>query len=240
MTLFELELPAPYLLAAVAIAFAHASFQLGVSVLTLLSSHVIGSAKSHTALLRLDSGYLLGVIVATFATFLSVSSVVDGLAISNPLNVWLGLACISSAMGLLIVAFYYRRAKGTTLWVPRLFAQYLSTRTKKTKSSIEAFVLGLATVVAELPFTLITFVLAAFLVRQQSDSAQLVAAGLYTLLVCLPLLVVAGLITSGHKISTIQKWREENKTFLQWSSGVTLVLIGVYLVVLHTGSGGLV
>lgn len=226
-----------HLLAVVAIAFAHASFQLGVSVLTLLSSHTIGSAKSHHALLRLDASYLVGVLSMTAVIFLSISAIVDSLVISDPLNVWLGLAALSAAVGILVVAFYYRRSKGTTLWVPRLFAQYLSNRTKKTRSSIEALALGIITVIAELPFTLITFILAAFLIRQQPDGAQLAAAALYTLLVCLPLLVVAGLITSGHKISTIQQWREENKTFLQWSSGVTLLLIGIYLVVLHTSKG---
>ena len=50
------------------IAFAaliHASFQLSVSVLTLLSGHAIGNKAAHAKLLRLSSGFLFGVGVMT-------------------------------------------------------------------------------------------------------------------------------------------------------------------------------
>jgi hypothetical protein len=45
------------------------------------------------------------------------------------------------------------------------------------------------------------------------------------------LLIVNGLIGSGHKISSIQKWRENNKRFLQFAAGSGLLILGCYLYV---------
>jgi hypothetical protein len=52
---------------------------------------------------------------------------------------------------------------------------------------------------------------------------------LYSGLVTLPLVYVAVLVSGGHRISTIQRWREANKTFLQVSSGGALIVLGFFL-----------
>ena len=46
-------------------AIVHASFQLSISVLTLLSGHALGSSTAHHRLVRLSSGYIAGVGVMT-------------------------------------------------------------------------------------------------------------------------------------------------------------------------------
>ena len=46
-------------------ALIHASFQLSVSVLTLLSGHAIGAKKSHARLVRLTTSYTTGAGVMT-------------------------------------------------------------------------------------------------------------------------------------------------------------------------------
>jgi hypothetical protein len=39
------------------------------------------------------------------------------------------------------------------------------------------------------------------------------------------------LIGSGHRLSEIQKWRETNKRFLQFSAGGALVVLGFFVYV---------
>ena len=46
-------------------ALTHASFQLSVSVLTLLSGHALGRKTAHMRLLRLTGGFILGAGVMT-------------------------------------------------------------------------------------------------------------------------------------------------------------------------------
>lgn len=234
MTL-SFDLSPAYLLAVLALVFAHAAFQLGISVMTLLSSHTIGAARSHRVLLRLDGGYVVGVLATTFATAATTYLLLRQLPNELTPTIWAALSIAAFLVGLVIIRFYYRHSKGTALWIPRAFAEYLTRRTKRTKSSVEAFLLGVLTVVAELPFNAIVFVMFAFLLAAAGVTSPVLWIVLYSLLVTLPLLVLATLIAGGHKLSSIQKWREANKTFLQLSSGVTLILVGLYLNVLEFG-----
>jgi hypothetical protein len=60
---------------------------------------------------------------------------------------------------------------------------------------------------------------------------QLVGIALYTVVSLLSLLTVNALIGSGHKLSRIQKWREDNKRFLQFIAGSGLIVLSVYVYV---------
>lgn len=235
MTNIFSDLSPAYLLAVLAVVFAHASFQLGISVLTLLSSHTIGAARAHKVLLRLDSSYILGVLLTSLGVLLAVRQLISYIPANSVDAAWLVLSIVSVVVGLFIIRFYYRRSKGTALWVPRAFAQYLTRRTKRTKSSIEAFGLGILTVIAELPFTITAFAIFAFILTT-SPAPQMSWMVAYVILISFPLLVLGTLISGGHKLSDIQKWREANKKFLQFSSGITLILLGAYLAILHFGS----
>lgn len=214
-------------------ALIHSSFQLSVSVLTLLSGHAIGTKKSHARLVRLTGGFILGVgvmttLVLSFAS-LVLSSVFDTTKI--PLLVWAVVCGLLIGLGVAVWSFYYRFEKGTTLWLPRPMARYLSERTKATKRGAEAFGLGLTSVIAELVFTIAPIAVSALIIIQLEPVVQLVAVAVYVLVSLFSLLLIAGLIGSGHKLSVVQKWRESNKRFLQFSAGSALLILGFFIYV---------
>ena len=60
-------------------------------------------------------------------------------------------------------------------------------------------------------------------------------ATLYSVLAALPLLETTMYLTSGHSIARVQKWRESHKSFLQWTSGIALVLLTIFLTVVQLG-----
>lgn len=217
------------------IAFAaliHASFQLSVSVLTLLSGHAIGSKTSHAKLLRLTNGFVIGVAVMTMLLVSFTSFMFQSVFGSNvPLLAW-AIGCgLLFGLGVAVWAFYYRREPGTSLWLPRGFARYLSDRTKATKRSAEAFSLGLTSVIAEFIFILAPLVIASLVLIRLEPMWQFVGIGLYTAISLFSLLIVCGLIGSGHKLSRIQQWREDNKRFLQFAGGSGLLVLGFYVYV---------
>jgi hypothetical protein len=217
------------------IAFAaliHASFQLSVSMLTLLSGHAIGSKAAHVKVLRLTNAFTLGVALMTilllsFIAFLfqhSFGSIVPPVA-------WAASAGLMMGLGVAVWAFYYRRNPGTSLWIPRGMARYLSERTKNTKSSAEAFTLGLGSVVGELIFIIAPLTVSALAMLQLEPVLQVAAVIIYTCISLFSLVIVNGLIGSGHKLSTVQKWRESNKRFLQFAAGSGLLILGLYVYV---------
>lgn len=211
----------------------HASFQLSVSVLTLLSGHAIGAKKSQARVLRMTSSYTLGAAIMTLLVLCFVCVVflhVFGVVV--PLLVW-ALACgLVAGIGIAVWLFYYRRrSTATELWIPRSLATHLHNRSKATHDSAEAFSLGLTSVIAELVFIIPTVVIAALTLLSLPGMWQLVGIGIYTVVSSLGLLIVWSLIGSGASLARIQKWRIDNKRFLQFSAGSALMVLGFFVYV---------
>jgi len=214
-------------------ALIHASFQLSVSMLTLLSGHAIGRRTRHSKLLRFTCSFLAGVglmvlLLVSFGAFIGRHFFPDG---NIPLLVWAASAGLLIGLGVAVWSFYYRHEKGTSLWLPRGIARYLADRTKATKSSAEAFGLGLSSGIGELIFTLAPMTIAILVLIQLEPMWQLVAIGAYTFISLLSLMIVYILVGGGHKLSQIQKWREKNKRFLQFAAGAGLLILGFYVYV---------
>lgn len=225
----------PMLLVLMGAVFVHASFQLSVSVLTLLSSHTIGRRLPNARLLNLNFWYILGTIVTIALLQLGVIAIVrSGITHNTGLTSTVALT-IAPLVALSMVLFYYRRGRGTQLWLPRPAAEYITTRAKKTKSSVEAFSLGVATAFTELPFVIAPLAITALTLEGFSSAKWFTLSLLYALAVCIPLVFVALYLSSGHKLSSVQRWREDSKSFLKWSSATALVLLTVYLAVLQAG-----
>lgn len=213
-------------------ALIHASFQLSVSMLTLLSGHAIGAKTAHSKLLRLVGSFFFGAAVMTmllvsFAAFIFQHSFGN----TVPLMAWAVSCGLLLGLGIAVWTFYYRKGEGTSLWLPRGMAKYLGSRAKATRNSSEAFSLGMSSVVAELLFIIAPVIMAALVLIHLQPIWQLVGVATYTAVSLLSLAIVNILIGSGHKLSRIQKWREDNKRFLQFAAGSGLLILGFYVYV---------
>lgn len=214
-------------------ALIQASFGLGVSMLTLLSGHTLYKKSSHARLLGLSSQYVLGAFLATFAI---LGGLIYLFSIENAVDmrlVWSVIAGVAAGVGVAVALFYYRRGDGTMLWMPRNMAEMLYMRTKKTKNSFEAFLLGIGSIIAELIFIIAPMLVAGILLAGEPSWAQFGGMILYAFIATLPIIVLAVLIAGGHKVSRLQAWREKNKIFLQVSAGGGLVVLALYLFVYH-------
>lgn len=213
-------------------AVVHASFQLSVSTLTLMSGHALGKKQSHARLTRLIGGFISGAMVMTIllvaAGLYSVSLITQGFVV--PMIVWAAVCGALMGLGVAVWLFYFKQ-QGTVLWLPRKMAEYLATRCKKTKNSAEAFGLGLTSVFAELLFIGGPLTVSVLTMLVLPQDLQISAIALYVIISLLPLLWVGMLVQRGYKISHIQRWREHNKRFIQFASGTALMILGFYLYV---------
>lgn len=226
----------PFFLILLGAVFVHACFQLSLSILTLLSSHTIGRRLPNSRLLNLNFWYILGVTAMIALLQLGAIAVHSwAMAYDGSLATAITLS-ILPLVALLTVLFYYRRGRGTQLWLPRPAAEYITTRAKKTKSSVEAFILGMATAVTELPFAIAPLAIVAFAFQGFPADQWLRLSVGYAIAVTAPLMFVALYLSSGHKVSSVQHWREDAKNFLKWTSALTLLLLTFYLIVLQIGT----
>lgn len=145
---------------------------------------------------------------------------------SVPLLFWAMSCGLSVSIGLAVWVFYYRKEQGTSLWLPRGFADYLNKRTKATNMGAESFGLGLTSVVGEILFVIAPMFVAALVLVQLPGNLQLLAILIYTVISTMSLMITWLLIIKRHKLSSIQKWRENNKKFLQFSAGIGLFVLG--------------
>ena len=117
------------------------------------------------------------------------------------------------------------------LWIPRSLALFLSRRAKKTKHSAEAFSLGLTSVVGELLLIAAPLTIACLAIVSLPSNFQLIGVVSYLVVSITSLVAVTLLVGAGHSISKIQKWREANKHFLQFSAGSMLIALAAYVYV---------
>jgi hypothetical protein len=226
-----MDIPSSLAIVALA-ALVHASFQLSVSVLTLLGGHTIGAKRTQAKLLSLTTSFVFGVGIMTLLLLSSVSLVLLHIfGAETPQVVWAASCGLLVGVAISIWLFYYRHENGTTLWIPRGVADYLTGRTKSTKLSAEAFGLGLSSVIGEILFIIAPIVIAALTLIQLPPIWQLAGIGIYAIISLLSLIIVWVLIGSGHTISHIQHWRESNKYFLQFAAGAGLIVLGFFVYV---------
>ena len=218
------------LLVVILAAMVQASFHLSISVLTLLSGHTLSRKKSQLQLTKLSMSLVLGSICSTiliFSTFAHFGGIFYNFVFSKV--VWAVLVGILVSAGVATWIFYYRRGKnirnGTELWVPRPLAKYLNNRASKTKHSAEAFALGVISVLSELLFYFAPLVVSALFASRVSPAFQFAILVIYVLISNLPIFSIACIISGGHPISEIQVWRNKNKRFLQFASGLGMIVL---------------
>ena len=215
-------------------ALIHASFQLSVSVVTLLSGHSAGKRDNPRKSLRLVGAFLAGAMTTTaLLTFTVLYKVTTLAGWYNNTLVWTVLCGVLVGVGLAVWAVYYRykRNSGTSLWIPRAFARFLDKRVKSTTLGAESFSLGLTTVIAELPFIIAPLAAAALATYSLPMPLQLYGALGYIAIASFSIFIVTVLIGSGHNISHIQRWRERNKRFLQFAGGGSLLILAAFIIV---------
>lgn len=209
----------------------HASFQLSISTLTLMSGHSLGIQQSHQKLVSLVISFVLGVIFMTFLLLTSGIYMANTIIHYGILQIVLWATACSALIiiGVAVWLFYFRPGKGTILWIPRFMAEYLTRRCSKTKSNGEAFSLGISSVVGEIIFLLAPIVVSILFIINMPIALQISGVALYILISVLPLVVVCILVNKQNKLSRIQKWREENKRFIQFMTGSIMLAVGFFV-----------
>lgn len=212
------------------LAVLQASFQLATSVITLLSGHSLSKNLATNRLISLNLAFTFGA-VSTTALFLIAMTYIGVLWVNSQTasQIWSGLILWACATSLLLMTSYYREGSGTRLWISRRFAKYLSLRAKRTHSSVEAGALGIISTIGELPFTGIVLAMSAFVMAYSVPADYHLAVALvYSIIACLPLIVITTLLAGGHRLSTIQRARESSKFFLQHAAGAGLLAAALY------------
>lgn len=207
----------------------HATLQLSLGALLLLYHASLGKHVRRKTRFLVDS-YISGMGMLVFLGLAATIFILDRY-FEKPLYIEELVIVVGMLIALAIAVwfFYYRRGKSTELWLPRSVARFIDKRAKLTNSNTEAFSLGVLTSLAEMPFTLILFVVAANSILALPQLYQILAVAMYTVITIIPPIVLRLAIRKGQTVVDIQRWRVKHKTFFRLLTGVGFLVLGFFL-----------
>lgn len=210
-------------------ALVHASLQLQLGSLLLLYHSSLGKHVRHKTK-TIVSSYISGIATLIFLSVAAICFIFDrffGKALyPEEIVIVVGMLV---ALAVIVWGFYYKRGKSTELWLPRTVARFIDKRAKETNSNTEAFSLGVLTSLAEMPFTLVLFIVAANSILKLPGFWQVVAVLAYTIIAVVPPVLLRMAVRKGETIANIQRWRVKHKTFMRVISGVGFLVLGLFL-----------
>lgn len=207
----------------------HATLQLSLGALLLLYHASLGKHVRKKTRFLVDS-YISGMGMLVFLGLATTIFMLDRY-FEKPLYIEELVIVTGMLIALAIAAwfFYYRRGKSTELWLPRSVARFIDKRAKTTNSNTEAFSLGVLTSLAEMPFTIVLFVVAANSILVLPHLYQILAVVMYTIITIIPPIVLRFAIRKGQTVVDIQRWRVKHKTFFRLLTGAGFFVLGFFL-----------
>lgn len=207
----------------------HATLQLELGALLLLYHASLGKHVRKKTRNLVDS-YIAGIGMLVFLAVAATAFILSRL-FGTELYAEEILIVVGMLMALAIAAwaFYYRRGKSTELWLPRTVARFIDKRAKATNSNTEAFSLGVLTSLAEMPWIMVLFVVAANSIIVLPAAYQLLAVALYTIIAIIPPVVLRLAIRRGQTVVDIQRWRVKHKNFMRMITGVGFLVLGFFI-----------
>lgn len=207
----------------------HATLQLELGALLLLYHASLGKHVRKKTRNLVDS-YISGIGMLVFLV-VAATAFILGRVFGTGLFAEEILIVVGMLVALAIAAwaFYYRRGKSTELWLPRTVARFIDKRAKETNSNTEAFSLGVLTSLAEMPWTMVLFVVAANSIIVLPAEYQLLAVVMYTVITIIPPIVLRIAIRKGQTVVDIQRWRVKHKSFMRVITGVGFLVLGFFI-----------
>lgn len=204
-----------------------ASLQLSLGGLILLYHSSMGRHRRRKTR-YLAKSYIWGAGAISFVIVCAGAFIMQNTIGAALRQEWLMIAIGAiAACAFVMLFFYYRKGRGTELWVPKSISGYITRRARHANDNIEAFSLGMLSAFAELPITIALYFVVANCLLQ--TSMPLLVAVLYVAIVVLPMFILKLTIKSGQNVVAAQKWRIRNKSFLRIISGSGFAVLAVFI-----------
>lgn len=207
-----------------------------IGVLILMISVVMANRGSTARLLAVGGAY----IFAIFATYLIAGLGLVYFLSSIPIVI---AEYLSLAVGLLVIAaglfeikdfFWYGR--GFSLQIPHSAAKKIKKWSTSKKSIGGVMLLGVFVAGVELPCTGAPYLAIITILRTNFNWAAFLLMVVYNLIFVAPLIIILLMVAGGAKLSSVQKWKEDNKGIMRLCIGLLLVGLGWLLILIANGT----
>lgn len=208
------------------------SLQLIPGVFALLSHYALGKynkAKAYDFMIF----FIIGVETINVCMFLSIYYLTfifsfGDFDIFKNYFTWI-LTGIMVALSFASLFFYFRKGKGTKLFIPRKYAAALNYSAKNVKKRSDAFMLGAVSGTYELFFTIPLYIIVSLLISKFFFSYAGIIAFTFAIMPLISLFCIYARYRTHYNLADIVKSRHDNKNFIRFLLCFSYLFIAILI-----------
>src|SRR3989338_2487103 len=201
-----------------------------IGVLILLVSIMV-AFKTKREMLFYGFMYILAIFITCILAGLGILFFLSSipLYISEYISITVGSLIVIA--GLIEIKDFFWYGKGISLAISSQRAKQIHEMTKKITLP-GVLVLGAFVAAVELPCTGAPYLAILLLLSQNFNFAASLMLILYNLIFVMPLIVILLLVYSGFKIQKIKRWKQDNRAYMRFATGIILIALGWLLILI--------
>lgn len=200
----------------------------------LLFLHYASGKYSKRKLDKLSLSFILGAGIFTAVMLILACIILSAFSkiFDDFYNIltW-AIAGVFVVLGVVFPLCYYRKGKGTRLFISRNLAEKTRIKAKNTKKCSDVFLLGFFTGTLEVLFTAPLYVMISSEIMQSNDPRVLTSLVLVMILsvVILPIAIYYR-FNAGLNLADFERMREKNKNFFRFLISFCYLMLAVLLI----------
>src|SRR3989344_5625603 len=203
-----------------------------IGVLILLVTTLIKFHYDRKKMLEIGIIYISAVYITYFLAGVGLLLFIQRLNIAEPLGIFVGLVVI--LLGLVEIKDFWWYGKGISLRISPKHAEQIKKFMEKI-SFHSAIILGIFVAAVELHCTGGPYLAITTLLAKIGFTPKVVGYLLfYNFIFILPLIIILVLVYFGMNTKKIKKWKEKEKKWMRFWTGIVMVALGILLILFAT------
>jgi cytochrome c biogenesis protein CcdA len=227
------EISLPTVTAVLATAAVDSINPCAIGVLILLVSTLL-VAKKKQDMLKIGSIYIFAVFLTYFSFGLGLTTFMANIPLVVSEYISIVVAIVVVAAGLIEIKDYFWYGQGFSLMIPHKYAEKIKEKMQDLSVGTVIF-LGMFVSAVELPCTGGPYLAITLLLAQNFNMTAFLLLIVYNIIFVMPLIIILLLVLAGVKVQNIQDWKQGNKAYMRYFTGLVLVGLGWLLILIASG-----
>lgn len=208
-----------------------------IGVLILMVSVILSNPKSTTRRLVVTGGaYILAIFLTYLIAGLGLVYFLATIPIAIAEYLSIAVAVLVILAGLFEMKDYFWYGRGFSLQIPARFAAKIKEMSTGRTTIVGVMLLGAFVAAVELPCTGAPYLAIITILKVNFNFTAFLLMVLYNIIFVLPLIIILLMVAGGAKLSSVKKWKEENKGSMRLFIGLLLVGLGWLLILIANGT----
>jgi cytochrome c biogenesis protein CcdA len=207
-----------------------------IGVLILMISVILSGKKSLRKLLLYGGAYIFAIFMTYLVAGLGLIYFLSKVPIVIAEYLSLAVGALVIFAGLLEIKDYFWYGRGMSLQIPHWAVKMIQKGAKSKKTVGGVMLLGAFVAGVELPCTGAPYLAIITILRTNFNLQAFILLVVYNLIFVAPLIFILMLVAMGAKLSSVKKWKEDNKGSMRLFIGLLLIGLGWLLILIANGT----